>query len=234
MAHKAKHWIHISSASVYSAYEDRAHSETDLIGGAPIWGEYGEQKSEIDSYLISSIHKGRVTILRPPYIYGAGNDSDRETFVWARCRRKEPIFVPKDGNIPMQFVSADDLAAITHQLHLANPVGGIEVYNVGNPSVISQIDWVKTVAKSAGYQAQIIPLANVSHNSISFAARSHFPFRDYPCCLNTEKLSKRLANFKYTSFEECLAEIYEGTSLALLDQGSSPSDIEESLLNTQK
>lgn len=130
----------------------------------------------------------------------------------------------------MQFVSVDDLAAITHQLHLADPIEAVEVYNVGNPSIISQIDWVDTVAKSAGYKAKTAFLEYGSN--MPRPARSHFPFRDYPCYLNTEKLSKRIPNFEYSSFEKCLAEIYEGTSLALLDKGSLPSDVEKSFLNS--
>ncbi|WP_412058100.1 NAD-dependent epimerase/dehydratase family protein [Bartonella sp. DGB2] len=231
LAHRVNHWVHISSAAVYSSPAQQPHSEEDAIGGAPVWQAYGHQKAEIDHFLLSTPQESRISILRPPYIYGAGNDSDRETFVWARCRRGQPIFVPGSGTLPMQFINVDDIPRLIHELHKINHCLPVEVFNIGAPSNISQLEWVEAVATAAGYRAKPLLLAEMDHKLGALQARSYFPFRDYPCHLNVDKLVKHLPNFVFSVFEDSLNALYKCTSLALLDKGSLASDTEEALLS---
>lgn len=225
---KTGQWFHISSASVYANSAHEVPDESAETGGARVWGAYGTNKSAIDELYLSLHADKPVRIIRPPYIYGPGNDSDRETFVWARCRRRQPVLVPGDGTTKMQFIHARDLAQIILDLAQANPSEKASVFNVGDKVFLSQVDWAKTAAAAAGYAD---PTVCVGERMDVASARSHFPFRAHPCVLDTSRLENTLPNIPSREFAPALAQIYEGTSLALLDDGSALSDVEKRLVN---
>lgn len=185
---KTAHWVHLSSAAVYKETPGRAPNEADSIGGAAAWADYGKEKSAADELLLHFSHRTSVTILRPPYLYGPGNDNDRETFVWSRCLRNEPVIVPGDGSTPIQFLHAADLAAIIIKV-LQEPSSGARVMNVAEGIEVSLASWVGLVAQAGGFNDPGI-LAGCSSNK--FKPREYFPFRDYPCRLDTRKIRSEL------------------------------------------
>jgi len=132
-------WIQISSASVYDDMSS-APSENCAATGNPNFGDYGKLKAEADDYLVSHC-EGPVIVLRPPYVYGPGNNNPREQFVWSRSRSNAPIGLQGDGSATVQFVHAADLAALVVKL-ARQPVSGPAIYNVAAPETISLRDWV--------------------------------------------------------------------------------------------
>ncbi len=96
-------WIHLSSAAVYSPASAVPWNERAAIGGAPIWGSYGRDKSAADEYILSA-PKPATVVLRPPYLYGPGNNMDRETFIWRRVLRGRHVLVPRNGQTRIQLL----------------------------------------------------------------------------------------------------------------------------------
>ncbi len=179
-----KHWIHISSASVYLE-SSIPPDESFPIGGAAVWGDYGVQKSLIDIFLLDTAQLTPVTILRPPYLYGPGNDSDREQFIWSRALRGLPVFVPGNGSTQMQFLHIEDLASALCYFIQQVPAAKA-VYNIGNSEWVSQLEWCSIVLESAELNTRLITLQQTNYN---FKAREYFPFRDYPCVLQTKLIN---------------------------------------------
>lgn len=177
-------WIHLSSAAVYADSLDHAPRESDPIGGAAVWGDYGVDKSNADQVLAAADDNIPTAILRPPYLYGPGNDNDRETFVFARALSKRPIVVPGIGAAPLQFLHVADLAAIIVAF-VHGDWDGVEVYNVAEPEIISARDWVELLFNIVG-QSPGIHFGALIHPERP--PRSYFPFRDAPCIVDTTKL----------------------------------------------
>lgn len=182
---KSKHWIHISSAAVYAEKDVvLGYDESDPIGGAQIWGKYGADKSEIDLWLIHASDLKPVTILRPPYIYGPGNDIDRETFIWARALSDLPILIPGDGNAVVQFLHVSDL---THCILscMANVPQTHAVYNVASDEQVSLREWVELLVDISGGNKKNIHL--LINGAGDLNPRLYFPFRNTPIRLSTER-----------------------------------------------
>ena len=185
---KTKHWIHLSSAAVYKETPGRFPNENDEIGGAKIWGEYGIEKSEIDSFLIDRSSDIAITVFRPPYLYGPRNDNDRETFIWNHHLLKKPIIVPATGQTPIQFLHVEDLVNAFKIAMAGEPESGIRIYNIASNEQLSFVEWIKTLATISQTKAAIV----FEGNSTNFSPRQYFPFRDYPCCVQTGLIRREL------------------------------------------
>jgi len=183
-----RHWIHISSAAVYSDTERVPVVETSPLGGLAAWGAYGREKSEAEQQLRASEHSSRITILRPPYLYGPGNNLDRERFLWQRLLRGRPLLVPGSGESVIQFLHVDDLGRAVLAL-LGRPSLSLgKSYNVGDLHATTIKGWIHAAARAAGVAAQIV---EVPTGTLGLSARSYFPLRDLslfvdPRCLQLE------------------------------------------------
>ncbi len=110
LASQTSHWIHLSSARVYSRATEPDHKESDLTGGSPLWGHYSEEESDAERFLMSQASSCRVTILRHTYLYGPKDAVGREDFVWRRLLRNYPLVVPEPKqDVHIQFLHVDDL-----------------------------------------------------------------------------------------------------------------------------
>ena len=74
---QAARLLMISSAAVYADDAAQPPSENQPLGGATAWGDYGRDKFQAERVFLESPF-AHVSILRPPYIFGPGNNLDRE------------------------------------------------------------------------------------------------------------------------------------------------------------
>ena len=71
------------------------------------------------------------TIIRPSLIVGPGDETDRFTYWPVRLARGGEILAPGDGNDPVQFIDARDLAEWTIRVAEQRTIG---VFNAGGPA----------------------------------------------------------------------------------------------------
>ena len=179
-------YVFISSGAVYdSSSTPVPFPESAQVSGDPVWGPYGKAKVECEKLLHGSAIDA-LTILRPPYVYGPGNNEQREQFLWARMLAGEPIFVPGGGTTPIQFCPVGYLAlaveeACTMRLKSAT-------YNIGESRSYSFDEYIETLREAAGVDR--VDVRHVRDRSI--AARDYFPFRDYSLVLDTRALEQAL------------------------------------------
>jgi nucleoside-diphosphate-sugar epimerase len=211
---KIKQWIHLSSAAVYSVPESVTPREDNATGGAPIWGDYGVEKSQAEDYLISADGDATRTILRPPYLYGPGNDNDRETFVWARALRGRPVLVPGDGTTPIQLLHVDDLAAAILGILVANR-RETKIYNIAADEQVSLHAFVTRLAAIVGSPD---PSVLVKDSDYGYKPRDYFPFRNYPCRVDSSKLMAELGWKPEYDFESGFSNTYESLNGHILDR----------------
>jgi len=175
----------ISSASVYSEELGRPSRETDKLGGAPVWGDYGKQKwLAEEAYAKALTAFDQVAIVRPPYIFGPNNNLDREKWFWARQKAGKPIVLPGDGQTRLQFIHEDDVADAVRFV-LSRNDGGFEVFNIADANVVTLDELTSMLADVASAEFRTV---HVGERHSDVPARSWFPFRNYPCLADPAKL----------------------------------------------
>lgn len=175
----------ISSASVYADDAAQPPSEEEPLGGASVWGDYGRDKYQAERvFLEASPSFKRISILRPPYVFGPGNNLDRERWFWSRLVAGSPIILPRDGNAAVQFIHEDDLGAAICFLG-DQSCKGRAVFNIADRQILSLSGLTTMLAEVAGVADRQIKLGNKFSN---VPARKWFPFRDYPCLAEPSRL----------------------------------------------
>lgn len=183
-------WIYISSTAVYLE-GDVAPDEESPTGGAKIWGDYGVGKFEAEAFYKAEVENSddhRFISLRPPYIYGPGNDSDRETFIWSRLMTQRSILIPGDGKALLQFIHVEEIADIILLAEATKSSEKISIYNVASTDPITMNEWIAVLSKICQKPNTGLLLGD----SVNYSAREHFPFRNYNCWLNSDKIKDEL------------------------------------------
>ena len=175
MKNRFKQYILISSASVYNNIESTPANEESQIGENLIWGDYAKNKYLAEKKTIenSKIYNFKYTIFRPFYIYGVGNNLDRENYFFSRIKYNLPIYIPSKNNI-IQFGYVEDLA-----LAIESSIGNSDFYNqtfnISGDEYVTMSEFSEICGKVMNKKA-IIKYINTEENKIK--ARDWFPFRE--------------------------------------------------------
>ena len=227
-AQKTKQWIHLGSAAVYKETPGRFPSEKDEIGGAKIWGEYGVEKSDVDQFLKEHSSEIPVTVLRPPYLYGPGNDNDRETFVWSRALQGRPIVVPSNGLTQIQFLHVEDLADII-KLAMNNKSKRFAVYNVASDECPTLREWVDMLSDMVGAKNTSVLAGKLAD---SYRPRQYFPFRDYPCCVENSLIKQELNWDAKYGIKDGFRQTFSKQNVEFLKTKELNTKVEDEILKT--
>ena len=175
MKNRFKQYILISSASVYNNIKCTPVNEESETGENLIWGEYAKNKYLAEKKTIenSKIYNFKYTIFRPFYIYGIGNNLDRENYFFSRIKHNLPIFIPSKNNI-IQFGYVEDLA-----LAIESSIGNSDFYNqtfnISGDEYVTMSEFSEICGKVMNKKA-IIKYINTEENKIK--TRDWFPFRE--------------------------------------------------------
>ena len=175
MKNRFKQYILISSASVYNNIESTPANEESQTGENLIWGDYAKNKYLAEKKTIenSKIYNFKYTTFRPFYIYGVGNNLDRENYFFSRIKYNLPIYIPSKNNI-IQFGYVEDLA-----LAIESSIGNSDFYNqtfnISGDEYVTMSEFSEICGKVMNKKA-IIKYINTEENKIK--ARDWFPFRE--------------------------------------------------------
>lgn len=162
-------YVMISSSAVYPQTLSLPFKVGDKCGPNKFWGAYGTNKLAAEEALLKRVPNAY--ILRPPYIYGEYNNVYREAFVFDCAERNLPFYLPKDGQMPLQFLHIEDLCEFIEILLKKQPQQNI--YNVGNSKVVSVREWVELCYAATG-KAPVFKYVNDGTEQ-----RNYFPFYNY-------------------------------------------------------
>lgn len=190
-------YIFISSSAVYPETLSQPFKEEQECGANSIWGDYGIRKLEAEKYLTE--HVPQAYILRPPYLYGPMQNIYREPFVFDCAKNDRPFYIPKDGDMKLQFFHVEDLCRFIDVLLEKKPEN--HIFNVGNQDVVNINQWVQLCYDVAGKALKVI---NVDS---SHAQRRYFPFYDYEYQLDVSKQTELMPDTK--SLYEGLRESWQ-------------------------
>lgn len=178
-----KRYVFCSSGAVYIPTEEP--SAEDYTRGENInWGKYGTDKIEAEEYLFSLYEKEGfpITIFRPSYIYGEGNNLYREAFFFDRVLKGLDIPVPI-GNARTQFVYIGDLVKTFEDCVHKEKTNG-QAYNMTHPEIVNWEQLCNTVMDIIGGRVKVIEVDAKGQN---LHERQFFPFRNVTYLLNMDK-----------------------------------------------
>jgi len=118
---------------------------------------YGAHKADTERTLFALGREQGIPVatLRPAFVYGEYNAIEREAFFWDRLLAERPIIIPGDGSATMQWVSSRDVARAAI-LASEKDVAVGHAYNLANYPPITQIDFVRLLARVAGTEADVV------------------------------------------------------------------------------
>ena len=189
-------YVFISSSAVYPEYGVQPFKEEDKVAVNKYWGVYGTNKIEAEQVLLS--RDANAYILRPPYIYGPMNNVYREAFVFDCALQDRKFYLPKDGEMKLQFFHVDDLCRFIDILLEKRPEQ--HVFNVGNKDTISIREWVELCYKAVGRTPEFV---NVYKD---IEQRYYFSFYNYEYYLDVTKQYELMEDVK--SMKEGLQEAF--------------------------
>ena len=175
MKNKFKQYILISSASVYNNIEYTPVNEESLVGENLIWGDYAKNKYLAEKKTIenSNLYNFKYTVFRPFYIYGIGNNLERENYFFSRIKYNLPIFIPSKNNI-IQFGYVEDLV-LAIESSIENSDFYNQIFNISGDEYVTMSEFAEICGKVMSKKA-IIKYINTEENKIK--ARDWFPFRE--------------------------------------------------------
>ena len=175
MKNKFKQYILISSASVYNNIECTPVNEESQTGENLIWGDYAKNKYLAEKKTIenSKIYNFKYTIFRPFYIYGIGNNLDRENYFFSRIKYNLPVFIPSKNNI-IQFGYIEDLV-LAIESSIENSDFYNQIFNISGDEYLTMSEFTEICGKVMAKKA-VIKYINTEEKKIK--ARDWFPFRE--------------------------------------------------------
>lgn len=190
-------FIMVSSSAVYPETLPRPFTESQTVGANSVWGRYGTDKIAAEKALTERVPEAY--IIRPPYLYGRMNNLYREAFVFECAEKALPFYVPKDGELPLQFFDIEDMCRFTEILLDKRPER--HVFNVGSPESVTVSEWVKKCYAVLGRTPEFIRVDG------GVTQRSYFPFYDYDYGLDVSAMTELMPEVK--PLEEGLRQSYE-------------------------
>ncbi len=128
-------YLYISTRAVYDETKGTVFmpdSPLWLSGKAPDGSTYGPLKAECDR-IVRREFGDRAACVRPPYIVGPGDTTDRFTYWVERLYRGGDVVCPPDPDHEVQWIDARDLAEFVVTL-AENRTGGI--FNCAGPASV--------------------------------------------------------------------------------------------------
>ena len=136
-------YLFISSISAYASFATPNHEDSPLAKLAIVpdefsWESYGGLKALCERWGADVIGAGRYTVLRPTYICGPGDHTDRFTYWPVRATSAGEMLWPGSPSHPLQIIDVRDLAnfvvdcverQVTGTYNTVTPVGS---YTFGN------------------------------------------------------------------------------------------------------
>ena len=160
LAGNAAHYLYVSSLSVYPALGADATTITEASALAELpdkyvltmgkdYANYGGLKRHCED-AVEAAFPGKAALVRPGYIVGPGDPTDRFTYWPARLLRGGECLAPGEPDNELQFVDVRDLAA---WLVLAIEQGHVGAYNaVGFDGRISVAEFLHTGKGTLNHQ----------------------------------------------------------------------------------
>ena len=153
-ARPPRHLVYASSSSVYGANAKLPWSERDNVDHPVSLYAATKKADELMAHVYSHLFGLRTTGLRYFTVYGPWGRPDMSPVLFAQAiLRGKPIEVFNKGDMQRDFTYVDD--AVRATLAVLDQPGPYAVYNVGNHSPVSLLDYIHTLERALGKKAKL-------------------------------------------------------------------------------
>ena len=190
-------YILVSSSAVYPEWETQPFAEDSKRDLNKFWKTYGTDKIAAEDMALTSFES--TYVIRPPYIYGEGNNLYREGFIFDCAEQDRKFYLPGDGEMKLQFFHVEDLCRFIAVLLEKKP--SERIYNVGNSEAVSIKEWVKACYKVLGKEPSFVNVTS------GIEQRLYFPFYNYEYILDVTRMKALLPDT--ISLEDGLISSYK-------------------------
>jgi 2'-hydroxyisoflavone reductase len=182
LAANVRQYLYISSVSAYASFAT-PNNEGSALGKL---ADESVEKIDGDTYgplkalcekVVETALPGRATVLRPGYIVGPNDNTDRFTYWPARAARGGEMLAPGASADPIQFIDARDLARFAIIALERHVTGTFNV--VAPPDQFSMGKLIAASVESANSLAHPLPPPRPTWVAAEFL-ESHYPQADIP------------------------------------------------------
>lgn len=200
-------YVYVSTAAVYVEPLVMPIGESYPQGPHPRWAAYGSAKLSCEEAL-RTVHQSSgfpYLVVRPSYVYGAGNTINRECFLFDRISKARPILIPGGGEAVIQLGEVADLCGA---LLLAGqgPAGCGEAYNVSGSELVTLRALVRLAQEVVGRETELV---SVGPAEFGFTDRDLFPFDNSSYFTSSEKFASQFGWSQGITLREGLEAAYE-------------------------
>jgi nucleoside-diphosphate-sugar epimerase len=155
VANGLRRYVFTSSVAVYPPGGE--YTEDAALVPPDYPNPYGANKANTERALFALGREQGIPVstLRPAFVYGEHNPIEREAFFWDRLLAGRPIIIPDDGLATMQWVYSRDVARAAILASETDVAAG-HAYNLSNYPPITQVDFVRLLARVAGTDAALV------------------------------------------------------------------------------
>jgi 2'-hydroxyisoflavone reductase len=139
---RVRRYVFVSTVAVYDPAGGPNHTEASPLHASPVpptetvdGRSYGPLKADCERAAEAVLGR-RLTIVRPPFVFGPGDDTDRFTYWVERVARGGDVLGPSNPDLPLNWIDARDLCPWTVQLAERNIAG---VFNAAGP--VEPMSW---------------------------------------------------------------------------------------------
>lgn len=133
---RTRRYLLVSTVAVYDTAGGPTYTESSPLHAAPVpttetvdGRTYGPLKAECERAAADVLGR-RLTVVRPPFVFGPGDDTDRFTYWVDRVARGGDVLGPSNPDLLLNWIDARDLCPWTVQLAEQNVAG---VFNAAGP-----------------------------------------------------------------------------------------------------
>ena len=134
---RARRYLYVSTVAVYDFSRGSTFKESSPLAAAPqpdteeVTGRtYGPLKAECDRRVQAALGQ-RATIVRPTYVFGPGDDTDRFTYWVDRIARGGTVLATSNPTDEIQWIDVQDLCPWIIDLAERDQAG---IYNAAGPA----------------------------------------------------------------------------------------------------
>ncbi|HVC55438.1 MAG TPA: SDR family NAD(P)-dependent oxidoreductase [Stellaceae bacterium] len=163
-AQQIGHFVFASSSSVYGGSGKLPFAETDRVDHPITLYAATKKSNELVAHSYAHLFGLRCTGLRFFTVYGPWGRPDMALFKFTRgILAGEPIPVFNHGRMVRDFTYVDDVVEAVSRVIALPPAAGADsetaapyrIYNVGNNRPVELLDYIRTLEKHLGRQAQL-------------------------------------------------------------------------------
>jgi len=194
----AEQYLFVSSISAYAGeatgydYIDKPWSEPPINTNSPLAmppddfesGQelpYGQSKA-VAEQLSNAAFPGRSTIVRPGFIVGPGDPSDRFTYWPSRVDKGGEVLAPGDGTDPVQFIDVRDLGEWIVRLVENGTYGSFNGVGIGSPISMAEMLYGIRAITSSHVNFNWLPIPFLRKHNVQ-------PYSDMPIWIPGDPMS---------------------------------------------